>query len=110
MTIQHQELADGRWQKLSFLEQMANIASEIERTLIWRAKNNADYSQRAFERALELLDLTLEDSKNTRRLKELTRVREAATDFFFGENKFQSSDVLWRKYFSAFTYAARRNF
>jgi hypothetical protein len=59
----HKELASGRWAQLSFVEQMGNIGSEVERALIWKAKNNPDYSMRAFERALELLDLTLGSCK-----------------------------------------------
>ena len=31
-------------------------------------------------------------------------------DYFFGANLFKSTDDLWRKYFLAFTYAARRNY
>jgi hypothetical protein len=40
-------------------------------------------------------------------LKELTRVREAINDYFYGSNEFSSSDVLWQKYFDHFNYAAR---
>lgn len=109
MSFQHKQLASGRWFQLSFIEQMANIGSEVERSLNWRAKNNAAYSQQAFERTLELIDLTLEDAKNVSRLRELTRVREAIVDFFFGKNQFESTESSWRKYFLCFTYAARRN-
>ena len=52
MSYQHKDLAEGRWSQLSFLEQMANIGSEVERALNWRAKKNPGYSQKAFERAL----------------------------------------------------------
>lgn len=110
MSYQHKDLATGRWSRLSFLEQMANIGSEVEHALNWRLKNNATYCQRASERALELVDLTIEGIKDFARLKELTRLREAIADYFFGSNKFISSDLLWRKYFSPFTYAARRNY
>jgi len=48
MTFQHQQLAGGRWFKLSFFEQMANIGSEIERTISWKNKENLDYSRQAF--------------------------------------------------------------
>ena len=65
MNYQHKDLAAGRWSQLSFLEQMANIGSEVERALNWRIKNNVDYAQKAFERALELIDLTLENEKNS---------------------------------------------
>lgn len=110
MSYQHKDLAAGRWSQLSFFEQMANIGSEVERALNWQAKDNTAYCQRAAERALELLDLTTEGIMDFAHLKELTRVREAIVDYFFGENQFISSDVLWRKYFLPFTYAARRNY
>lgn len=59
MNYQHKQLAQGRWYQLSFVEQMANIGSEVERALNWKAKDNILYCQQAFERVLELLDLTL---------------------------------------------------
>lgn len=109
MSAQHQALAEGRWKQLTFLEQMANIAGEVERTLSWRAKSHADYAQRAFERALELLDLTLADAGSRARLREVARVREALVDFFAGDNVHVSTEESWRKYFMPFAYAARRN-
>ena len=107
MTIQHKKLASGRWEKLSLSEQMANIGSEVGRAINWRKKKNYQYSKMAFFRALELLDLTIACRKNKKRLKELTRVREALVDDFVGENKFSSSDELWQKYFWAFNHSAR---
>jgi len=109
MNYQHKELAGGRWNQLSFMEQMANIGSEVERALNWTAKNNADYAKKAAERAIELLDLTIAGIKKFASLKELTRLREAVVDYFFGKNQFASSDILWRKYFFHFTYAARKH-
>lgn len=109
MNYRHKTLAAGRWRELSFLEQMANISSEIERAINWQAKKNNAYCQLAVERALELIDLTIEGIKNFSRLKELTRLREAIVDYFLGENQFISSDTLWRKYFSYFSFAARKN-
>ncbi len=109
MNYQHKELAAGRWKELSFIVQMAHIAGEIERALNWKAKKNNAYCLLAVERALELLDLTTEGAKKSTHLKELTRLREAVVDYFLGENRFISSDTLWRKYFSYFSYAARKN-
>ena len=108
MNPQHKELAAGRWSRFSFLEQMANIGSETERALNWRAKQNLDYSQKAFERALELIDLTLDDVRDAARLKELARAREALVDFFMGHNEFGSTETSWKNYFLSFAYAARR--
>jgi len=105
---QHRQLASGKWNNLSFFEQMANIGSEVERTIAWRNKNSG-HSQKAIERAFELLFLTIADPQNKKRLKELTRLREVLIDYFFGQNQYSSSDHLWQKYFRAFNYAARVN-
>ena len=107
MNYQHKDLANNRWQRLSFLEQMANIGSEVERAILWQRKNKK-YCQLAFERGLELLDFTIADPKNRSRLKELVRLREVLVDYFMGKNQYSSSDKLWRNYFYPFNYAARR--
>jgi hypothetical protein len=108
MNIEHKELAAGRWAKMSYLEQMANVGSEVERAINWREKNNADYALRAGARALELLDLTLDCAKGFARLKETARTREIFADYFYGDNCYQSTNALWRKYFLPFAVAARR--
>ncbi len=108
MNIQHRELASGRWKQMPLMEQMANIGSEVERALNWQAKHNEEYSRKAIERALELTDLTLDSIREFSRLKEVARMREALVDYFYGKNQFKSTDLLWRKYFLSFTYAARR--
>ena len=110
MNYQHQDLAAGRWGQLSFLEQMANIGSEVERALNWRTKNNTLYCRQASERSLELMDLTLENIKSFARLKELARAREVLVDYFWGANEYLSTEGSLRKYFSVFTYAARRHY
>lgn len=108
MSIRHKNLAQGRWFELSFFEQMANVGSEVARTISWRDKNK-DYSILAFKRALELLDLTIGDKRNRSRLKELVRLREVLADYFFFDNIYKSSDKKWQDYFYSFTYAARVN-
>lgn len=108
MIIQHKELAAGRWQKLTLIEQMANIGSEVERALNWKAKNNPARSEKAFERALELLDITLDCPNNRTRLKEVARAREVVVDFFQGGNRLASSEAFLRKYFLQFACAARK--
>lgn len=103
---QHPSLAAGRWQTLSLVEQMANIGSEVERALNWLKKNNSEYSQLAFLRALELLSLTIVDPRHRLRLKEITRLREVLLDYFLGDNEFHSTEKAWRAYFYSFAYAA----
>lgn len=108
MTYKHKELAAGRWQKMPVCEQMANIGSEVERALNWRSKGNSANSRNAFERALELVDLTLESPSRYAQLKEIARLREAIVDYFIGTNEFGSTDASWRKYFTHFALAVRK--
>jgi hypothetical protein len=107
MTYQHKNLASGRWQKLSFFEQMANIGSEVERAMNWKNKGNEQYSKMAFERSLELLELTMADGKNKKRLRELSRLWETLADYFAFNNEYKSTNQSWHNYFYAFTYASR---
>ena len=109
MTVYHPGLTNGRWQQMSLLEQMANVGSEVERAFQARGKNNPDRAMKAFERALELFDLTLESPANKLRLKEITRTREIFVDAFFGENQFGLSEQSLRKYFLEFACAVRKN-
>lgn len=109
MKYQHQKLASGGWKKLNFFEQMANIGSEVERAIIWKNKNNDLYSQKAIERAFELLNLTIASQQKQRKLKELTRLREVLVDYFFGQNQYSSTNKLWQKYFYVFNYTAMRS-
>jgi hypothetical protein len=109
MEYQHKNLAGGRWHELNFFEQMANVGSEVERAIKWKNKGNAEYSQMAFERSLELLDLTIGNEKSHSRLKELLRVREALADYFAFENDYHSTDKGWQNYFYSFNFAARAN-
>ena len=104
----HQDLANGGWEKLGFAEQMANIGSEVERTIKWKNKGKTERSKMAFFRALELMDFTIGDKKNRERLKELCRVREVLVDYFFSDNIYGSSDILWQKYFKVFNYYANK--
>lgn len=81
--IQHKELSEGRWQEMSFCEQMANIGSEVSRTIKWKEKNNPDQSQKAFERALELIDITLTTNLRRTALIELCRLRENLCEEYY---------------------------
>lgn len=104
----HKDLTPDHWFAFSLFEQLANVGCDIERTIYWRNDKNSDYSQKAFERALELLDLTIADPKHKGkgRLKELVRMREALVDYFVYDNEYNSTDELWQNYFFAFNYAA----
>ncbi|OGB85822.1 hypothetical protein A3J41_02490 [candidate division TM6 bacterium RIFCSPHIGHO2_12_FULL_38_8] len=104
--IIHKELAAGRWFTFSLVKQLANVGSDVERTIQWKNKGNVEYSKDACIRALELLDLTVADPKNKPRLKEILRVRHMLADHYLGINEFKFTDQYWQNYFFDFAYAA----
>ncbi len=103
----HRNLADGRWQTMSLAEQLANVGSEFERVWSWRQKGNPQYSERAFDRMLELLDMTIADDRwRGAKRRELTRLREEIC------REVEESTELPRDlsdYFLAFALYARRS-
>ena len=105
----HTTLTQETWSKTPIVFQLANIGSEIERTISWKQKGNIEYSHKAFDRALELLDLSLSGPLTYPQQKEFTRMRELLVDWFIGTNKWHSTDKLWQRYFYAFAYAARNH-
>lgn len=107
MTI-HNQLAAGRWYELSLIAQLANIGSEVERALDFKSRND-DRAGHAFERALDLIDLTLSDARLRGRCKEIARVREVVCDYFAGDNIYQSTDASLRRYFYPYFYAFSKN-
>lgn len=108
MTHFHQNLHKGKWNKLDLVEQMANIGSEISRTINWKRKSQKD-AQTSFYRALELIELTLNAPKNKTRVKEITRVKEMLVDWYLNNPLYRSTDQDWQKYFLQFNLAARIN-
>ena len=109
--IIHQGLYEsGRWFALSLEEQLANIGADVGRAIKWRAHGDLKASNDAFERALELIDFTINDRKNRKRLREVVRMREFLADYFVGENQYGFTDQAWQNYFYYFAYivAARR--
>jgi hypothetical protein len=107
MNFFHKEIID-RWHTYSIFEQMANIGAEVGRAISWKKKNNPKMSTNAFYRALELIDLTIEDKKNINSLKEILRLRELIGDYFLGKNIYHSDERFWEKYFYPFNLAARK--
>lgn len=102
MNIQHKELANGRWEKMSFMEQMSNIGSEVSRAINWREKGNEEYAQQAFERSLELFDLSKKTKYSYPQYKELLRSREQWVDYFKYSNSYNSNPEQIMKYFNTF--------
>ena len=108
--VRHREIAAGRWWSLTLAEQLGNVGSEVSRALKWRSRN-PQIAQGAMARALELIDLTLDDPRHrssVARLREICRAREVLVDFLAGSNQYGSTEVSLQKYFDAFAVAASR--
>jgi hypothetical protein len=105
--MQHQGLASGTWFAMNIAEQLGNVGSEVGRAGSWRRRANAEQSERAFVRALELLDLTLADARwSVSRKREVARVREALCESFSADALAADADS-WDRYFTPFAVAAR---
>lgn len=104
----YSDLFKDRWHKLSLAEQMGNIGSEVHRAIKWRDRNAKGLFQSAFERAIELFDLTITDRRWWTGQSELTRAREVFCDLFFGGNSYQTDPKTFQAYFDQFAAAARK--
>jgi hypothetical protein len=104
----HRDLATGRWWTLPLCEQLGHVGSEVGRAIRWRTRDEKIASG-ALERALDLMDLTLDDPRHRLfppRLRELARAREVMADFLAGSNEYGSTPESLQRYFDAFATAA----
>ena len=102
----HRDLAAGSWGRFSLAEQLANVGSEVGRMLRWRGRDERLMTG-AFDRALELLDLTLADRRWRDRLREIARARELLCDAAAGGSEYGTTLEDLDRYFLAFAVAAR---
>lgn len=105
----HPSLVAGRWHALSLMEQLANVGSEVDRAIRARDQGRHDRLERAFDRALELFDLTASDARWTlHRKREILRAREQFCRVFFDDAAEPDLAGYLSKYFLQFAVAARR--
>ncbi len=95
------EINRQKWAKLSFLEQMGNISSEVGRAI--NSRSNATRRDSAIMRAIDLFDATASNYKGLR-LREILRAKTEFLELFYG-NSTDYSGI--EKYFSQFAIAAR---
>lgn len=105
----HKDLAQGRWHQMSLMEQLGNIGSEVGRARIYKDKNDQEKLQNAADRALELFDLTLSDSRWKGRLLEIGRARDVFCDALLGGSEYDSKLSDLERYFMYFAIAFRLN-
>lgn len=96
-----------RWFTLSLADQLGNIGSEVGRAAKWQGRDEASFWG-AVTRALELLDLTREDTRWAKRLSELNRAREMFADAVLGGREYQSTLAELERYFMHFALFSRK--
>jgi len=97
-----------RWKEMSLAQQLGNVGSEVERAFSMKRRGREDLASAAFDRSLDLMDLTLSDPRwRGAKLRELARLREFFCDMFLGENVYGMSEEFLSRYFLAFARAAR---
>ena len=84
MAYFHTSLTLEKWSSLASPKQILNIASELTRAKHALEKEQTVNMQKSLERALELIDLTVVDSKWRQKRKELLRLREHLGGFYIG--------------------------
>ena len=87
---------------------MGNIASEISRAIYFKNDNDSKHMQSSLLRLIELLDLTKEDLKNKKRLKELCRFKEVVCDWYCQTNVYTVKPESLKNYAMTFALAARK--
>jgi hypothetical protein len=98
-----------RWQKLSLIEQLANIGSEVYRVKMWQGKDKKLF-ENSIMRALDLFNLTLSDPKNKGRLKEVARAKELFLDAVYnGAKEYETTLDDLDKYFYQFALIISKN-
>jgi len=103
----HENLAAGRWQTLTIVEQLANVGSEVDRAIRADETGKHERRDRAIDRALELFDLTAADPRwRYPRKREVLRAREEFCRLFFAGPRQEGAASL-QKYFLYFAVAAR---
>ena len=91
-----------KWFKMEVGMQLANVGGEINRAIRWKSRGDDKKATNFYDKAMEFLDLTMQDPKNRHRLGELKEVRYELEDFFYGGNTYQNTGESIMKYYDAF--------
>ena len=97
-----------KWESFNYYEQMGNIASELSRAINFKKKNDVNYMNSSLLRLIELIDLTIEDNKNSKRLREICRFKEVVCDWYSKTNVYDINPESLLNYTMDFALLARK--
>lgn len=69
---------------MSIGEQISNVGSEVSRVIRWKNRGNEKRKEGFCLKAIEYLNLSIEDSKNIHRVSELNKCNRRVEGLFFG--------------------------
>ena len=104
----HKTLTKNRWYAFSKTEQLANIGSEYNRFINWEKRGDKENATSAFDRLIELIDLSLGDKKWRTSLPELLRLKEVICDKFIGQNMYHIPSQMLEDYFLYFALNTKK--
>ena len=90
------------WFNMSIGEQISNVGSEVSRAIQWQNKGNEKRKVGFCMKAIEFLKLSMEDPKNIHRVSELRNCIDELKDYFLGDNIYNTTEEMLRKYYDAF--------
>ena len=90
------------WFEMPVTMQISNIGSEVSRAINWKNKGNEKRKIGFCEKAIEFLQLSIEDPKNKHRVGEFSFCIEELKDYFLGDNIYKTTDEALHKYYDSF--------
>lgn len=101
----------NRWAKLSIIDQMGNISSEVGRSFNARRQGQAENENLAMVRALDLFDATIDGlvASKSIRSKEVLRSKDQYLSALLNPNFDENAGASIEKYFMQFAIASRLN-
>ena len=91
-----------KWFEIDVGIQLANVGGEINRAIRWKNRGDDKKMVNFYNKAMEFMELTMQDPKNSHRLGELSEARYELEDFLYGGNTYQNTDESIMKYYDAF--------
>ena len=102
LRVEHKDLASGRWAEMPFSKQMANISSEVSRSL--KNVNKEKRFKASYNRALELFDLTIDAAKSQKYSSRVKETELAKFEFidYFNDRKLNTDSKKMQNYYDQF--------
>lgn len=103
----HKTFVGSGWLKLDLVTQLANVGSEFSRYNSLKSLGDIENAEKASDRLLELLDLTIADQRWSTKRGELLRLREVVCCIMYDTHDYEVSSQTINNYFLDFALLAR---